>query len=318
MVGVLGSFGVLVAACVGDGASSNIESTPDAGAQDGSAGDTDASAPQDSGTDAEADAGPRCNPDAPFQVPTLVPGLPIMSGTGRLSADENTVYFSLDEDAGHGDLYSASRTSPTEAFGPATRLALSTTADESFPNVSYNGLTLFYASSPLGGGSGASDIWFATRTDVLGNFANAAIVAGINSDATDRYPFVASDRELWFSSSRGGNEDLYRAPFTGSGYGAPVPVPELSSATDAESYPALTADKLRVFFTRAGGGLPRDVWTATRSSPTATFGTPSLVAEVSSAADERSAWVSPDGCRLYVGKGPSNLVALYVASRPAL
>lgn len=321
LLGGAAMVSVLVAACVGDDVSSSIVSTPDGGNApvDASHGDTDASTSPDASSDAEADAGPRCNLDAPFQLPTLVPGLPVMSGTGRLSKDETTVFFSLMDDAGAEDLYSATRTSPAEAFGPATKLTLSSAAvDESFPSVSYDGMTFFYTVGPLGGEAGNVDIWSATRTNLLGNFSNATIVAGINSETTDRYPFVTSDGELWFSSSRGGNEDLYRAPFTGSGYAAPVPVSELSSATDAESYPALTADKLRVYFTRPGPATARDIWTATRSSNTAPFGTPSLVTEVSSADDERSAWISPDGCRLYIGKGASSLVSLYVASRPAL
>lgn len=154
---------------------------------------------------------------------------------------------------------------------------------------------------------------------MFADFLDGSVVPDINDALTaDRYPFVTSDGELWFTSNRGATPDLYRAPFTGTGYASPVVVTELSSATDDESYPALTRDKLQVYFTRAGATTQlRDIWTASRTTPTAEFTNMAPVSKLNSADDERSARVSPDGCPLYVGKGASSSITMYVASRPA-
>jgi len=65
--------------------------------------------------------------------------------------------------------------------------------------------------------------------------------------------------------------------------------------------------------TDLGGNGRTDIYVATRPSVTAPFTGVKNVTELASAEDERPAWVSPDGCRLYFQKGNS----LLVARRPA-
>ena len=78
------------------------------------------------------------------------------------------------------------------------------------------------------------------------------------------------------------------------------PIAELSS-DDEDDNPTLTADLLTIYFASTRGESA-DVWTATRSSPTGVFGTPSPVDAVNTDADETSPAVSLDGLTLWVGQ----------------
>ncbi len=74
----------------------------------------------------------------------------------HLSADNKSMYFER-----RGELYSSSRASIDEAFGPPTRLPPPTNSDaiEEYPRSHRNGKVLYFTSS-RSGGEGNSDIWY--------------------------------------------------------------------------------------------------------------------------------------------------------------
>lgn len=107
---------------------------------------------------------------------------------------------------------------------------------------------------------------------------------------------TADERQLYFNmtgpaSQYDGDVVVATRSSRTEPFGAPQPVTALNSTTiDGDGAP--TADGLSIYFTswrgEAGGGLA-DVYVATRSTPTATFGPPLLVASVSTADSEYTA-----------------------------
>ena len=61
------------------------------------------------------------------------------------------------------------------------------------------------------------------------------------------------------------------------------------------------------------GGL--DIWVATRANPEATFGEPTPLTVVNSSSRDYAAFVSDDGCRLYLNTNRGGAFRAYVATR---
>lgn len=87
-------------------------------------------------------------------------------------------------------------------------------------------------------------------------------------------------------------------------WGPPTLMSDLSSTIDADDDPTLTSDQLEIYFDSerfVTGGAAGDVWTATRASTTDPFGTPTVVTQFLSGADDSTGDLSPDGLRFYLG-----------------
>ena len=63
------------------------------------------------------------------------------------------------------------------------------------------------------GGAGGSDLWYARRSDRDAPFGPAQPLPVVNSPAMDSEPCITDEGELFFSSDRGGNVDLYQSRF---------------------------------------------------------------------------------------------------------
>jgi hypothetical protein len=125
------------------------------------------------------------------------------------------LYFGSDRPGGLGlvDLYVSTK-GPDGLFGPPTLLSeLSSPTNDQRPTIRHDGLEiLFYSTRP--DGSGANDLWVATRdavTQVWNTPSNVGSV--VNSVANDFHPFISSDgHTLYFASDRPGGlglSDLY-------------------------------------------------------------------------------------------------------------
>jgi hypothetical protein len=308
----------LLAAVTGCG-SVSVQKT-DAGASDSGAG-TDTAMADVPGTDAPQ---PRCNPSSPFGTPVAITSL---SSTTRddglsLSPDGLTAYISSYRDgSGVDHIYTATRGGPNQAFGAPTVLS-SVAMGGAFdfaPRISTDGLRLYFASN-----RGATlDIYLATRTSLITAFGTPQALSVVNSTtAVDEDPFLSDDESaIFFASSRttGTGLDIYSADKGASGmFNAPILRAGLSSTAD-DFLPVLTADKLTIYFgsTRtdapAQGGA--DIWMSQRTAVAAAFGTPTNVAELNTANDDFPLWLSPDGCTLFIGSGPTANTDFFAATR---
>lgn len=265
--------------------------------------------------------GAKCDLTKPFGAPMLVNGLSTTQhfATPRLSSDERTIFFTTKVGT-QSRIARAVRATGSTAFGPATVLdAQSSTSKDNDPSVSADGTMLFFSSER----AGAKDKLYVALAPTAGaSFGAPQMVTGVGSaDADEQHPYfrVAGGGELWFSSTRGGQWEIWTAKKSGAGFATPVRVEELRNA-EATRQPMVSEDGLTIVFAseRAGGKGQRDLWTARRASATSAFGTPEVITSVNSAADEFAGWLSPDGCRLYFSSDrvTPKLHNVYVATRP--
>jgi hypothetical protein len=287
----------------------------------------------DGGSDVDASDGdappPACNLTAPWGPLVPVQGLEVLKSVARLSADETTAYFALGSDGAGSDpatLFVATRADLGSTFAPAVELSGVNGSDgESTPALAPDGKTLYYVwgEPPVHMTGSDRDIYRATRDGSLSQFGSAGKVGSINVvGAEDDYPFVAADGSLWFSSQRGSDTvlSIYFAPSVGGDQFSGVQrATELNSTTRGNYYPLLSADLLTIYFQR--GGL---LYTAMRGSGGASFEVPTTIDELddNDCADTanvycRPSWLSPDGCRLYIGTGSAGgAIAMSVSSKP--
>jgi hypothetical protein len=130
----------------------------------------------------------------------------------------------------------------------------------------------------------------------LGAFAASQPVSALLDPRNDDDPTATGDAlELYFASERigmaGGYADLYVST-RGSRdepWGPPQNVAELNSADEDQS-PGVSSDGLTMYFSsrRASplGGTSSNIWMATRARRSDAWGTPTFVAELSTAMDE--------------------------------
>lgn len=265
--------------------------------------------------------GTKCDLTKPFGAPMLVNGLSTTQhfATPRLSSDERTIFFTTKVGT-QSRIARAVRATGSTAFGPATVLdAQSSTSKDNDPSVSADGTMLFFSSER----AGANDkLYVAIAPSAGAPFGAATMVTGVSSSSgEEQHPYfrVAGGDELWFSSTRGGQWEIWTAKKSGTGFSTPVRVEELRNA-EATRQPMITEDGLTIVFAseRAGGAGQRDLWMARRTTTTSPFAAPEVIPSVNSAADEFAGWVSPDGCRLYFSSDrlTPKVHNIYVAARP--
>lgn len=260
-----------------------------------------------------------CDLTRPFLAPVALPGLATDAATPRLSHDELVVYFTT-HPGDKARIARASRPSLGAPFGARTLIDVqSSSAKDNDPSVSADGATLWFSSERNGGGD---QLFMATLIAGTTSFGPPTVVSSLSSAGDEQHPYfrLGGGGELWFSSSRGGQWDIYVARKNGVGFDAPRRVDELH-AVESSRQPMITEDGLKVLFAseRPGGLGQRDLWTARRTSAAAPFGAPEAVSSVNSAADEFAGWLSPDGCRIYFSsdREVAKVHRVYVATRPS-
>lgn len=300
------------------GAPSSTSVDPDGGSMtsvdpdDGSTtsgGDTSGTTTDDTGTTTESR--PSCN-EGPtpadalaFGAPVPLPGVNTASNevSAWLSPDELVVWLSAERPEGVGgyDVYRSTRDDPSAAFGPATLLVeLSTPAEEQVQSLSTDMLTLYGSSDGIGS-MGGFDVMVATRASTLAAFGPLTPLASINSGAGDMEPRISADgTELYFSTTRAGTWDVYRAELdVGGSFGAPTVVEELSSPDAGDGNVVLSTDGLTIYFASTREDPTWNVHVATRSTRDDGFGPAVSVTDVNvDGVIDLPVWLSSDGCRL--------------------
>lgn len=136
-----------------------------------------------------------------------------------------------------------------------------------------------------GGGGAAGTVMLPAEVP---RFEEPRLIEALSDPGPDDDPSLTTDlRELYFSSSRGGGEDIYVSvrESPSDPWGAPTPVAELNSDY-IDATPGVAPDGLTIWFesTRTSEDLDllhTDIWTATRPDRTSAWSAPTLVAELS-------------------------------------
>ncbi|MBL8896900.1 MAG: hypothetical protein JNM84_04705 [Planctomycetes bacterium] len=194
---------------------------------------------------------------------------------------------------------------------PVLEPTLNTSASDTGPDLSYDGLTLHLASFS----SGNWEIYEATRASRTAPFGAPVLVSALSDPSTDSGAFLSADGlQLWFDSLRPGGFggfDLWVAtrPNTAAPWGAPTQDPVLSS-TGSDASLSMTADGLEAYFLTTGHGAPNapnnSIFRATRTSTALPFNAPAVVPEVLTTSSHRDVEISDDG-----------LALIYTVSDPA-
>lgn len=204
---------------------------------------------------------------------------------------------------------------------PVFEPVLNSTAADSGPHLSFDGLTLYFASFR----SSNWEIYASTRPAPGASWSTPTLVTELGGASTEDQPFLAvGDLEIYFSSTRAGGaggSDLMRSTraSTAVPWGVPTFVTELNGA-GAESAFSVTADGLEAYFLTTSWGAPaapnNAIFRATRTSTALPFSTPTLVTELSNSNTHRDCEIAPDGLSIVYTEFVSPRLKVLFASRP--
>jgi Tol biopolymer transport system component len=200
--------------------------------------------------------------------------------TPSIPSDGLSLYFDSDRPGGQGglDLWVTTHSTMEGDWGMPVNLGatINSASDDYGPNISADGLELYFASDRPGG-SGQVDLWITTRTNVDDNWSIPTnLGAVINSPARECYPAISPDGLLLiFNSNRPGGYgsgnglyDLYYAkrvtakdPWSSTiNLGSPV------NSIYVDGCPYISSDGSTLYFTsfgRPAGFGYVDIWQAT-------------------------------------------------------
>jgi Tol biopolymer transport system component len=249
-------------------------------------------------------------PLGPWQAPTPLDILAVADDDPSATGDLLELYFNRDN-----DIYVTKRGSMSEPWDTPVAVAELDSADaETTPEVSYDGLTIYFASARAGT-LGGNDIWRSSRASRAAAWSTPVHVIELSSAGADGAAASTDPRLIMIDSDRAGTLDVFvaqRAMPSGA-FGTPAAVDELNSA-DSDGNPMLAPDGLTVYFdsNRGGDGA---IYAATRTTPTATFAAPAAIAELSAPGDDTDPWISPDGRTLYFTSNRDGTLRLWQTTR---
>ena len=274
------------------------------------------------GVDAPAAPGDAA-PDAPYVDPLGRWGAPravFPPGASddddpTLTADLLELYFNR-----NADIYVATRPDlDTPWSTPAVVAELSGPAFETTPEVSGDGLTMYFATDRPGG-LGNTDLWISERPSRGAPWGAPIPVPSLNSSTVDGAGgFTADGLSIVIGSERKANTDydLYAStrPDTASAWSTPVELAVLDSSANDWS-PHLTADALALYYVSYRSTVG-DLYVARRTAAGQPFGPPQRIDELASAASDADPWISPDQRHLFFASDRDSigLQAIYEATR---
>jgi Tol biopolymer transport system component len=260
-------------------------------------------------------SGGRASADFTFGEPTnlgpTVNSSAYESGS-NLSADGLELYFRSERPGGYGsdDLWVARRPTKNDAWEDPVNLGpvVNNSYSEGQPNISVDGLTLYF-NSDQPGGYGGQDLWLTRRpttNDPWGEPVNLGPT--VNSSVGDSAPSISADGLLLFLHSERtggyGGRDLWvttRAT-TEDEWGTLVNLGPAVNSSTTDSQPSISVDGLCLFFhsKRPGGYGKNDLWVARRPTKNDAWEDPvNLGPTVNGPAKDRGPSVSIDGHTLY-------------------
>lgn len=162
------------------------------------------------------------------------------------------------------------------AFGTSTNLGpeVNSSAFEGSPDISKDGLSLFFDAYVRPGGQGDWDIWVATRDATNGDWGAAvSLPPPINSPYADAGPTISADGlSLFFASNRTGGYgdfDLWvtTRKTTEDPWEPPLNLGPVVNSFASENHPSISADGLSLYFDcNWFFGFDYDICVVTRAS----------------------------------------------------
>jgi hypothetical protein len=197
---------------------------------------------------------------------------PGINATAWISPNKLELYFASDRPGsyGSGDLYVTKRATVNDDWGTPVNLggAVNSASTDSWPNLSGDGLELYFiANRP--GGYGDWDLWMASRATVNDNWGTPVNLGPtINTADRENAPCVSPDGLLlFFGSNRPGGyggHDLYvaRRTTTKDPWGTPVNLGPIVNTGSHENGPRVLTDGSMLYFIsdRPGGVGGFDFW----------------------------------------------------------
>jgi len=252
-----------------------------------------------------------------------------------ISADGLELYFNSYRPGGFGraDIWVTARKTKAGSWGEPVNLGatINSPAHENAPDISADGLSLYFGSDRSGGGGGR-DLWVTkrkTKSDPWGKPVNLS--PSVNSPADEHGPSISSDGlSLYFS---GLWDDLKRSGGLGQAdiwlttrktvadpWGKPVNLGATVNSPRMDESPSISEDGLSLYFNSnrpRGQGL-MDVWVTKRKTKSDPWGEPvNLGPPVNSMGWEANPDISRDGSTLYFASsrsGGSGSADLWMAS----
>jgi Tol biopolymer transport system component len=251
----------------------------------------------------------RSSLDSPWDEPVNlgdVINTPYSQYAACISADGLTLYY--DES---GVIRVATRADLSEPFIEPLGL----TSNDVWPQVSKDGLTMYF-SSDRPGGCGYQDIWIATRESPEDSWQEPVNLGpAVNSNDWDWAPCVSLDGlELYFTSEhdcKDGDWDLWVStrPTMDASWGPAMNLGDTVNSEYPDGNPTLSGDGLTLIFSseRVGGKGSGDLWMTQRSSVTEPWGEPvNIGGTVNTNSYEGAPSLSPDGRWLFYTSTQAN------------
>lgn len=220
----------------------------------------------------------------------------------------------------------APRCDPNKPFGaPVAVNALNSNANDLSPWLTEDELTVYFASTRAGG-VGGLDIYVATRPDRMSGWGTPAILAGVNTTASEARPTLTADGLTMYAvQTPVGSTDSDIVVATRSSpsasFGAFTPVTRLND-TDVDASPVVLGDHSAVYLTsRRGGANNIQIYRSTRAN--GMFAPPALVigTMLDVFDDHATIAITPDELVLYFSStrsGGTGGADVWVASRASL
>jgi Tol biopolymer transport system component len=262
------------------------------------------------------------NADFVFGTPTkLGPAVNSSAAEGdtSISSDGLSLFFMSDRSGGYGgrDIWVTTRETIESKWSVPMNLGpiVNGSSWDMAPDVSADGLTLYFASNRAGG-YGGFDIWATTRATKDDPWEEPVnLGSNVNSWSRDFAPNISADGlKLYYTSDYPyggfGNDDLWLATRSTTDKPWPLSVnlgPTINSSHH-EAMPDISADGLTLFFSdhmgapfRPGGQGGQDIWFTTRVTTNDPWGEPvNLGPIVNSSSFDFSPNISADGSTLYL------------------
>ncbi len=211
--------------------------------------------------DTPVNLGPKVNSGTPNHSPSI-------------SADGLSLFFYPYSEhpggAGGTDIWVTTQPTTDGPWSSPVNLgpSVNSSADDSTPDISADGLTLYFISFRPGG-YGEADFWVTTRTTKNTEWGTPLHLGStVNSSYAERQPTISTDGlALFFGSTRpggSGSRDIWvsRRATTDDPWGEPVNLGPAVNSSAPDCHPDISGDGSTLYFvsTRPGGVGDVDIW----------------------------------------------------------